>query len=258
MSPGPGPCGSAGVLTGEDIPTSRWGFIRTTSLKKGKVCSYRTKLPPLPRRPPDGPGGPPLIEVVYDPLPAVFDPRRHAEGAPWCTRSTRPTCCACLGSCTTVMWRPPREAAFVVSDRFRRLGDALLHGHQRGHREFDPPTTSRFTPTPRSLPGQKDFMEALGVMGLPGRRVRVIKPCIGGGSQQLDTYATNISHPAGFTPPAGEDRVRPQRGVYRHLHAAATITRISQGCDATAAPVPGCQMILDNGAYTSWAPRRPR
>jgi xanthine dehydrogenase molybdenum-binding subunit len=108
---------------------------------------------------------------------------------------------------------------------------------------------------------QKDFINALKAMGLSNRRVRVIKPCIGGGfGSKLDTYA--YEHIAILL--AFHTRKPVKIEFDREEEFIATSTRqpaiidIAQGCDRNGRLIyRDVSMILDNGAYTSWGATTP-
>ena len=259
--------GVRAVLTGEDIPDIKMGVYKDNRpLKKGKVCSYRDEVAAVAALDPQtAREALRLIEVVYDPLPAVFDPEAAMrEGAPLVHEEHK----------TNVLRMPwklhygdveaaRREAAFVVSDRFSTTW--VTHccmGTSGAIAEFDPAnnlTIHSNTQIP-SL-AQKDFMEALGVMGLPGRRVRVIKPCIGGGfGSKLDTYAYEyiaILLAYHTRRPVKIEFDRSEEFIATSTRQP-TITYISQGCDRSGRLLfRDVRMILDNGAYTSWGATTP-
>ena len=77
--------GVRAVLTGEDIPDIKMGVYKDNRpLKKGKVCSYRDEVAAVAAVDPQtAREALRLIDVVYDPLPSVFDPEAAMrEGAP--------------------------------------------------------------------------------------------------------------------------------------------------------------------------------
>jgi xanthine dehydrogenase molybdenum-binding subunit len=259
--------GVRAVLTGEDIPDIRMGVYKDNRpLKKGKVCSYRDEVAAVAAVDPQtAREALRLIDVVYDPLPAVFDPEAAMqEGAPLVHEEHK----------TNVLRMPwklhygdveaaRRESAFVVSDRFSTTW--VTHccmGTSGAIAEFDPAnnlTIHSNTQIP-SL-AQKDFMEALGTLGLAGRRVRVIKPCIGGGfGSKLDTYAYEyIAILLAFYArrPVKIEFDRTEEFIATSTRQP-TITRISQGCDRNGQLLfRDVSMILDNGAYTSWGATTP-
>jgi xanthine dehydrogenase molybdenum-binding subunit len=259
--------GVRAVLTGEDIPDIKMGVYKDNRpLKKGKVCSYRDEVAAVAAVDPQtAREALKLIEVVYDPLPAVFDPEAAMqEGAPLVHEEHK----------TNVLHLPwklhygdvetaRREAAFTVSERFTTTW--VTHccmGTSGAIAEFDPAnnlTIHSNTQIP-SL-AQKDFLEALAVMGLPNRRVRVIKPCIGGGfGSKLDTYAYEyiailLAYHTRRPVKIEFDRIEEFIATSTRQ---PTITIISQGCDRSGRLLfRDVKMILDNGAYTSWGATTP-
>jgi xanthine dehydrogenase molybdenum-binding subunit len=98
-------------------------------------------------------------------------------------------------------------------------------------------------------------------MGLKEKRVRVIKPCIGGGfGSKLDTYAYEyIAILLAFTTrrPVKIEFDRAEEFIATSTRQP-TITHISQGCDENGKLLfRDLSMILDNGAYTSWGATTP-
>jgi xanthine dehydrogenase molybdenum-binding subunit len=259
--------GVRAVLTGEDIPDIRMGFYKDNRpLKKGKVCSYRDEVAAVAAVDSEtAREALNLVDVVYEPLPAVFDPEAAMrEGAPLVHEEHK----------TNVLRLPwklhygdveaaAREAAFAVSDRFTTTW--VTHccmGASGAIAEFDPAnnlTIHSNTQIP-SL-AQKDFLEALAAMGLSNRRVRVIKPCIGGGfGSKLDTYAYEyIAILLAFhcRQPVKIEFDRTEEFIATSTRQP-TITFISQGCDRNGRLLfRDVKMILDNGAYTSWGATTP-
>jgi xanthine dehydrogenase molybdenum-binding subunit len=128
--------------------------------------------------------------------------------------------------------------------------------------EFDPANNLTIhTNTQIPSLAQKDFTGALKAMGIKDRRVRVIKPCIGGGfGSKLDTYA--YEYIAILLSYYTRRPVKIEFGRTEEFIATSTrqptITRISQGCDANGKLLfRDISMILDNGAYTSWGATTP-
>jgi xanthine dehydrogenase molybdenum-binding subunit len=259
--------GVRAVLTGEDIPEIKMGVYKDNRpLKKGKVRSYRDEVAAVAAVDPQtAREALRLIDVVYDPLPAVFDPEAAMrEGAPLVHEAHK----------TNVLRMPwklhygdveaaRREAAFVVSERFSTTW--VTHccmGTSGALAEFDPGnnlTIHSNTQIP-SL-AQRDFLEALAAMGLANRRVRVVKPCIGGGfGSKLDTYAYEyiaILLAYHTRRPVKIEFDRTEEFIATSTRQP-TITAISQGCDRDGKLLfRDVKMILDNGAYTSWGATTP-
>ncbi len=259
--------GVRAVLTGEDIPDIKMGVYKDNRpLKKGKVCSFRDEVAAVAAVDPQtAREALQLIDVVYDPLPAVFDPETAMrEGAPLVHEAHK----------TNVLRLPwklhygdvdaaRREAAFVVSERFTTTW--VTHccmGTSGAIAEFDPGNNLTIhTNTQIPSLAQKDFLEALAAMGLPNRRVRVIKPCIGGGfGSKLDTYAYEyiaILLAYHTRRPVKIEFDRSEEFIATSTRQP-TITAISQGCDRNGKLLfRDVKMILDNGAYTSWGATTP-
>ncbi len=259
--------GVLAVLTGEDIPDIRMGVYKDNRpLKKGKVCSFRDEVAAVAATSPEiAEEALKHIEVTYEALPTVFDPEEAMQqDAPLIHE----------GHKTNVLKMPWRlhygnveaareKAAYVVEDRFSTTW--VTHccmGTSGAIAEFDPAnnlTIHSNTQIP-SL-AQKDFLDALKTMGLKDRRVRVIKPCIGGGfGSKLDTYAYEYIAIllAFFTRrPVKIEFDRTEEFIATSTRQP-TITYISQGCDKDGKLLfRDISMILDNGAYTSWGATTP-
>ena len=259
--------GVRAVLTGDDIPEIKMGVYKDNRpLKKGKVRSYRDEVAAVAAVSPQvAAEALSLIEVTYEALPGVFDPvEAMSAGAPLVHEEHQ----------TNILKMPwklhygdveaaQREAAHVVRERFSTTW--VTHccmGTSGAIAEFDPHNNlTVYSNTQIPSLAQKDFLDALQAMGLEGKRVRVIKPCLGGGfGSKLDTYAYEyIAILLAFY------TRRPVKVVFdRTEEFIATSTRqptiidISQGCDANGKLLfRDVSMILDNGAYTSWGATTP-
>ena len=108
---------------------------------------------------------------------------------------------------------------------------------------------------------QKDYIEALAAMGYKNRKVRIIQSYIGGGfGSKLDTYSYEyiaILLAAKTRKPVKIIFSREEE-FFATSPRQCTITRISQGCDREGKLLfREMEMILDNGAYTSWGATTP-
>jgi xanthine dehydrogenase molybdenum-binding subunit len=206
-----------------------------------------------------------LIEVIYEPLPGIFDPEQAMQkGAPLVHEAHK----------TNVLRMPwklhygdvdaaKKEATHVVEDRFSTTW--VTHccmGTSGAVAEFDPTNNlTIYSNTQIPSLAQKDFVDALKAMGLEDKRVRVIKPCIGGGfGSKLDTYAYEyiailLSY---YTRrPVKVEFDRSEEFIATSTRQP-TITHIAQGCDKNGKLLfRDIRMILDNGAYTSWGATTP-
>ena len=259
--------GVLAVLTGEDIPEIRMGVYKDNSpLKKGKVCSFRDEVAAVAAtRPEIAEEAIRHIEVTYEAMPAVFDPEKAMkEGAPLVHEAHK----------TNVLNMPwklhygdvdaaKKEAAYVVEDRFSTTW--VTHcclGTSGAIAEFDPANNLTIhTNTQIPSLAQKDFLDVLNAMGLKNRRVRVIKPCIGGGfGSKLDTYAYEyIAILLAFYTrrPVKIEFDRTEEFIATSTRQP-TIAYASQGCDKNGKLLfRDVSMILDNGAHTSWGATTP-
>ncbi|UCE53946.1 MAG: xanthine dehydrogenase family protein molybdopterin-binding subunit [Desulfobacterales bacterium] len=255
------------VLTAEDIPDIKMGVYKDNRpLKKGKVCSYRDEVAAVaavdPETADEALNG---VEVIYEPLPAIFDPEQAMkEGATLIHEEHK----------TNVLRMPwklhygdvdaaKKEAAHIVEDRFTTTW--VTHccmGASGSIAEFDPANNLKiYSNTQIPSLAQKDFLDALTAMGLKGNRVRVIKPVIGGGfGSKLDTYAYEyiaILLAYHTRRPVKVEFDRTEEFIATSTRQP-TITYISQGCDQNGKLLfRDINMILDNGAYTSWGATTP-
>lgn len=259
--------GVLAVLTGEDIPDIRMGVYKDNRpLKKEKVCSFRDEVAAVAATSPDiAEAALNCIEVTYEALPAIFDPETAMqEGAPLIHEAHK----------TNILKMPwklhygdveaaKKEAAFVVEDRFTTTW--VTHccmGTSGAIAEFDPANNLTIhTNTQIPSLAQKDFLDALKAMGISDRRVRVVKPCIGGGfGSKLDTYAYEyIAILLAFHTrrPVKIEFDRTEEFIATSTRQP-TITYMSQGCDQNGKLLfRDISMVLDNGAYTSWGATTP-
>ncbi len=255
------------ILTGEDIPPVRMGVYKDNPpLKAGKVRSYRDEVAAVAATDPEtAKQAIGLIEVTYEALPAIFDPEEAMKpDAPLVHEEHK----------TNILKMPwnlhygdveaaKLEAAFTVEERFTTTW--VTHccmGTSGAIADFDH-SNNLTVHTNTQIPSlaQKDFLETLKALGLKDKRVRVIKPYIGGGfGSKLDTYA--YEHLAILL--AWHAR-RPVKILFgREEEFVATSTRqptiidISMGCDRDGKLLyRDMSMVLDNGAYTSWGVTTP-
>lgn len=255
------------VLTGEGIPAIKMGVYKDNPpLKKGKVRSYRDEIAAVAATSSEiAVEALNLIEVTYEALPAVFDPEEALQdGAPLVHEEHK----------TNILRMPWKlhygdveaaraEAAYTVADRFTTTW--VTHcclGTSGAIAEFDSANNlTIYSNTQIPSLAQKDFLDALKVMGLPGRKVRVIKPVIGGGfGSKLDTYA--YEYIAILLAFQARRPVKIEFDRTEEFSATSTrqptVTYISQGCDRNGKLLyRDISMILDNGAYTSWGATTP-
>lgn len=256
------------VLTGEDVPEKmKMGFIKDNPpIKKGKVSCFRDEVaavaaisPEIAKKALD------LIEIEYEELEGIFDPERALE-------KDSPLVHEHLKSNVLKMpWdvhygdveKAEKESAFVVEDRFTTTW--VTHccmGTSGAVALFDASENlTIYTNTQIPSLAQKDFLESLKAMGLKNKRVRVIKPIIGGGfGSKLDTYA--YEHIAILLAYACRKPVKMVFDRVEEFKATSTrqptVTYIKQGCDKNGKlTFRDMRMVLDNGGHTSWGATTP-
>lgn len=259
--------GVRAILTGKDIPEIKFGVYKDNRpLKTGKVRSYRDEVAAVAAIDPEiAQEALSLIEVTYEALPGIFDPEAAMkEDAPLVHEEHK----------TNILKMPwklhygdvetaKKETAYMVENRFSTTW--VTHcclGTSGAIAQFDNTNNlTIYTNTQIPSLAQKDFLSALKAMGLRDKRVRVIKPCIGGGfGSKLDTYAYEyLSILLAF------HTRKPVKIVFgREEEFFATSTRqptimdVAQGCDKNGKLLfRDISMVLDNGAYTSWGATTP-
>jgi len=256
------------VLTGNDVPEKmKMGFYKDNPpIKKEKVCSFRDEVAAVAAKTPEiAKKALGLIEIEYEELEGIFDPEKAMrKESPLVHGHSK-------SNVLNLPWKlhygdvekAQEEAAFVVEDRFTTTW--VTHccmGTSGAVALFDASDNlTIYTNTQIPSLAQKDFLESLKAMGLKNKRVRVIKPIIGGGfGSKLDTYA--YEHIAILL--AHKCR-KPVKLIFDRMEEfTATSTRqpaiidIKQGCDKDGKLLfRDIKMILDNGAHTSWGATTP-
>nr|NJM02135.1 xanthine dehydrogenase family protein molybdopterin-binding subunit [Desulfobacula sp.] len=256
------------VLTGDDVPKKmKMGFYKDNPpLKKRKVCSFRDEVaavaaisPEIAKKALD------MIEIEYRELPGVFDPEKAMEKDSPLVHDYHKT------NVLNLPWslhygdveKAEKESAFVVEERFTTqwVSHCCL-GTSGAIALFDASNNlTIYTNTQIPSLAQKDFLESLKAMGLENKRVRVIKPIIGGGfGSKLDTYAYEhisilLAHACRRPVKILFDRVEEFKAISTRQ---PTVIYIKQGCDKNGKlTFRDMRMVLDNGAYTSWGATTP-
>ena len=259
--------GVRAVLTGASIPAFRFGIYKDNMpLKTGKVCSLRDEVAAVAAISPEiAEQALDLIEVEYEALPAIFDPMEaRKEGAPLIHEEHK----------TNVLKMPwklicgdveaaKKEAAFVVEDSFTTQWVTHCCLSTSGCIAiFDTNNNLTFySNTQIPSLAQQHYFEALNAIGIKNRKVRIIQCTIGGGfGSKLDTYAYEY-----IAILLALKAHKPVKIVFtREEEFLATsprqntVTKISQGCDKEGRLLfREMEMVLDNGAYTSWGATTP-
>lgn len=259
--------GVRAVLTGEMIPAFKFGVYKDNPpLKAGKVCSLRDEVAAVAATSPEiAAEALDLIDVEYEPLPAIYDPiEAMKEGALLIHEEHK----------TNVLKMPwkfiagdvetaKKDAAFVVEDTFSTqwvthccLGTSGCIATVDMNNNL-----TMYSNTQIPYLAQKDYIEALGAFGYKNKRVRIIQSVIGGGfGSKLDTYA--YEYIAILLALKTRKPVKIVFSREEEFFATSprqcTITKISHGCDRDGKLLfRDMEMILDNGAYTSWGATTP-
>ncbi len=265
--------GVKAVITAYNTPEIRIGFLHDNfALKKGKVRQFRDEIAAVAATDPEiAAEAIDLIEVEYEPLPGVFSPREAMkEGAPL-VHETDPK-------------GKPRKDNKLPMKFFHQSGDLEAGKKASKHiveGEFSTPLIQQscmgtagciaefdmnnnltiWTKTQIPFLAQRDFNQALTSMGLRGKNTRVFVPTIGGAfGTGLDTHAYEyIAILLAF------QTNKPIKIVYSRDEEFANLsprqcsqTKIIQGCDENGKlTFRQVEVVLDNGAYTSWGATYP-
>ena len=264
--------GVRAVLTGFNTPDVRVGFIGDqTPLKKDKVRQFRDEVAAVAAVDEDiAEEALALIKVEYEDLPPVFDPiEAMKEDAPLIHEFDargKPR----RNNILPLPWKlvagdvekARAESAYVVKDSFTtQWVHQTCMGTSGCIAEFDLNDNLNFTSVTNVPFGGKDrldmFLKNIGIKG----RTRVFTPFVGGSfGSKLDTdiyefIAVLLARETG----------RPVKILFTRQEEFTasparqpTIGTCEQGCDKDGRlTFRKIEMILDNGAYTSWGATTP-
>ncbi len=265
--------GVKAVITGYDTPEVRVGFLRdNTALKRDKVRQFRDEVAAVAAIDPDiAAEAISLIEVDYEPLPAVFDPvEAMAEGAPL-IHEVGPTGKPRKDNILPLVYShvsgdldAGRAASRYVAegDYSAQLIQQSCMGTSGCIAEFDMNgNLTIWAKTQIPFLAQRDFNRALGEMGLVGKNARVIVPALGGGfGTGLDTHCYEyisilLAHATGRPVKIVYDRG--EEFAYLSPRQSARV-HIAAGCDGDGRlTFRDIRVLQDNGAYASWGATYP-
>jgi xanthine dehydrogenase molybdenum-binding subunit len=256
--------GVVGVITGSNVVQHTFGFAKDhPALKQGKVRCIRDEVAAVAAETEEiAQAALDLIEVEYEELPAVFDPREALlPGAPQ-VHETHPGNRVSFGYKFT---HGDVDAAIAIADCVVE-GTYKLHfvttaclGTMACIASWDRRgNLTMWSTTQVPFLYQKDMAEALGISG---DRIRVYQPPVGGNfGRGLDLYPIDI-----ITALLARHVRRPVRIVFdRTEEFLASPTR--ENCYfslRTAARKDGtllardAHVVIDNGAYVSWGSTTP-
>lgn len=265
--------GVRAVITAYDTPEIRIGFLRDNFvLKKGKVRQFRDEVAAVAAVDPDiAREAVDAIRVEYRPLPGIFSVREAMkEGAPL-VHELDPN-------------GRPRVDNKVFLPFHHESGDvnaAQKASKYTAEGEFSTPWIQQscmgtagciaefdmagnltvWAKTQIPFLAQRDFLSILPNLGLNGKNARVIVPTLGGGfGTGLDTHAYEhiailLAHKTSKAVKMLYDREE----EFAYLSPRqCSMTRIAQGCDENGRlTFRHVEVVLDNGAYTSWGATYP-
>lgn len=265
--------GVKGVITAVNTPEIRFGFLRDNfTLKKDKVRQYRDEIAAVAAIDPDiAAEAVELIEVEYEPLPGVFCPHEAMKkGAP-------------LVHETDSQGRPKTDNRLPL--RFHHESGDIEAGKRKSNYlaegEYSTPLVQQccmgtagciaefdmnnnltlWAKTQIPFLAQRDFNRALSEMGLQGKNTRVIVPTLGGAfGSGLDTHAYEyIAILLAFQTGRPVKILYTRDEEFTNLSPRqSTNTKIIQGCDHNGKlTFRHVEVLLDNGAYTSWGATYP-
>jgi len=260
--------GVRAVVTASDMPAAfRIGVMKDNPpLKAGKTLSIRDEIAAVAATSLEvAEEALSLIKVEYEELPGVFDPlEAMKEGAPLIHEEAK-------SNVLKMPWKlvcgdvdaARKESAFIVEDTFNTQW--VTHcclGTSGCVAQFDTNNNlTMYSNTQIPSLAQNDYIDALNAFGLKNRRVRIVQCVIGGGfGSKLDTYA--YEYIAILLALKTRKPVKIVFSREEEFFATSprqcTITKISQGCDKEGRlTFREMEMVLDNGAYTSWGATTP-
>jgi CO/xanthine dehydrogenase Mo-binding subunit len=265
--------GVRAVITGQDIPDVRVGFLGDqTVLKRDIVRQYRDEVAAVAAITPEiAEEAVRLIEVAYEPLPAIFDPleamrpdaplihERDARGRPLRSNILPLPWQFSAGD----VEKARQESAYIVSSQLTTPWiNQCCMGTSGCIAEVDSYNNLTFhSQTNVIFNAQQRLNDYFSKIGLEGKKIRVLNPIVGGSfGTKLDTdiyeficvqLALKTRKPVKIQFTREEEfRVLPPRQPTRFS--------IEQGCDKDGhLTFRHAEALLDNGAYTSWGATTP-
>ena len=264
--------GVRAVLTGYNTPDVRVGFIGDqTALKKDKVRQFRDEVAAVAAIDEEtAEEALELIKVEYEDLPAIYDPfEAMKEDAPL-IHEVDPRGRPRRNNILPLPWKLEAgdiekgraESAFVVKDTFHTT---WVHQTCMGTSgcicEFDLNDNLIFRSVTNVPFGGKDRMDMfLRNIGIKGS-TRVLTPYVGGSfGSKLDTdiYEFICALLAWETKCPVKILFSSEEEFLASPPRQPTISTVEQGCDKDGKlTFRKVDMILDNGAYTSWGATTP-
>jgi len=256
--------GVLAVLTGDDVEPQPFGFAKDqVALKRRKVRCIRDEVAAVAAETPEiAEGALALIDVEYEELAAVFDPRAALEpGAPLVHEELGTNAHHLQYQFTRGdVDRAFAEAAAVVEDTYTLnfVTPACL-GTMVAIADWDPADRlTMWTTTQVPFLYQRDLAAALGITG---DRVRVLQPPIGGNfGRGLDLYPIDVI--AALLARRVRRPVKIEFDRVEEFIACPTrepcAIRLRTAADRDGRLLArAAHVMIDNGAYTSWGSTTP-
>jgi len=256
--------GVLAVLTGDDVEPQPFGFAKDqVALKRRKVRCIRDEVAAVAAETPEiAEGALALIDVEYEELAAVFDPRAALEpGAPLVHEELGTNAHHLQYQFTRGdVDRAFAEAAAVVEDTYTLnfVTPACL-GTMVAIADWDAADTlTMWTTTQVPFLYQRDLAAALGITG---DRVRVLQPPIGGNfGRGLDLYPIDVI--AALLARRVRRPVKIEFDRVEEFIACPTrepcAIRLRTAADRDGRLLArAAHVMIDNGAYTSWGSTTP-
>lgn len=265
--------GVRAVLTGYDIPDVRVGFLGDqTVLKKDVVRQFRDEVAAVAAVTPEiAEEALKLIEVEYEPLPAIFDPLEAMKPDAPLVHETDARGRPLRSNILPLPWKfnagdvekARQESAYTVTDSVNTPWiNQCCMGTSGCVAEFDSNNNLMFCGQTNVIFGAKQRIQTyLSNIGLKGKKIRVINPTVGGSfGTKLDTDIYEficIQLALKTRKPVRIRFTREEEFMALPPRQASRFT-IEQGCDKNGLlTFRKVEAILDNGAYTSWGATTP-
>ena len=265
--------GVRAVITGYDIPDVRVGFLGDqTVLKRDIVRQFRDEVAAVAAISPEiAREALKLIEVEYEPLPAIFDPIEAMKPDAPLVHEFDARGRPLRSNILPLPWKfsagdiekAREESAYVVTESVTTTWiNQCCMGTSGCVAEFDSNNNLNFCGQTNVIFGAKQRIAAyLKNIGLKGKKIRVLNPVVGGSfGTKLDTDIYEficIQLALKTRKPVRIRFTREEEFMALPPRQAARFT-IEQGCDKNGLlTFRKVEAILDNGAYTSWGATTP-
>jgi CO/xanthine dehydrogenase Mo-binding subunit len=265
--------GVRAVITGYDIPDVRVGFLGDqTVLKRDVVRQYRDEVAAVAAISPEiAQEALRLIEVEYEPLPAIFDPVEAMKPDAALIHEVDARGRPLRSNILPLPWKftagdvekARQESAHIVTDSLTTPWiNQCCMGTSACVAEFDSSNNLTFCSQTNVIFGAKQRISAyLSNIGLKGKKIRVMNPMVGGSfGTKLDTdiYEFICIQLALKTRKPVKIRFSREEEFMALPPRQATRFTIEQGCDKNGLlTFRKVEALLDNGAYTSWGATTP-